>query len=198
LESEANITVRANPIVEGGVQNSEVAAHDSNNATLSNITTLQLQDLLATVMTAIQAESSKQMAAVKTEVAKLAETLKAQFRQENEKLTTSLTERFEAANAKLREEFNVKLQHEIQGVSDRVNTLKRGIEHAIDNLNKSVEILSEEMSARVNVHIVQTRKELAKEGQEIITGSKVMLTSISEQRAETELTVSNLRQEIRA
>jgi hypothetical protein len=46
-------------MVEGGVQNSEVAAHDSNNATLSNITTLQLQDLLATVMTAIQAESSK-------------------------------------------------------------------------------------------------------------------------------------------
>jgi hypothetical protein len=111
--------------VEGGVQNSEVAAHNSNNATLSNITTLKLQGWLATVMTAIQAESSKQMAAVKTEVAKLAETLKAQFREENEKLAASLTERFEAANAKLREEFNVKLQHKIQGVSDRVNTLKR-------------------------------------------------------------------------
>ena len=91
LETEANITGRANPVVESGVQNSEVAAHDSNNAILSNITTLKLQDLLATVMTAIQAESSKQMAAVKTEVAKLAETLKAQFRQENEKLAASLT-----------------------------------------------------------------------------------------------------------
>jgi hypothetical protein len=95
LESETNITVRANPIVEGGVQNSEVAAHDSNNATLSNITTLQLQDLLATVMTAIQAESSTQMAAVKTDVAKLAKTLKAQFRQKNEKFATSLTVRLE-------------------------------------------------------------------------------------------------------
>jgi len=74
-------------------------------------------------MTAIQAESSKQMAAVKTEIAKLAETLKAQFRQENEKHAASLTDRFEAANAKLREELNVKLQHQIQGVSERVNTL---------------------------------------------------------------------------
>jgi hypothetical protein len=113
LESEANITVRANPIVEGGVRNSEIAAHDGSNATLSNITSLQLRDLLATIMTAIQAESSKQMAAVKTEVAKLAEILKVQFRQENEKLAASLIESFEAANAKLREEFDVKLQHKI-------------------------------------------------------------------------------------
>jgi uncharacterized protein YdcH (DUF465 family) len=52
------------------------------------------------------------------------------------------------------------------------------------------------MSARVNARIVQTRKMLDKQGQEIITSSKVMLTSISEQRAETESTVSNLRQEI--
>ena len=178
------------------MQNSEVAAHDSNNAILSNITTLQLQDLLATVMTAIQAESSKQMAAVKTEVAKLAETLKVQFRQENEKLAASLTDRFETANAKLREEFNVKLQHEIQGVSERVNTLKKDTGHGIDNLNKSVANLSEEVSARVNAHIVQTRKELDKQGQEIITSSRVMLTSISEQKAETESTVANLRQEI--
>jgi NADH dehydrogenase/NADH:ubiquinone oxidoreductase subunit G len=157
--------VRANPAVEGGVQNSEVVAHASNNATYSNITTLQLQDLLATVMTAIHAESSNQTAAIKTEVTKLAETLKAQFRQENERLAASLTERFETANAKLREEFSVKLQHEIQGVSERVNTLKRDIEHGTDNLNKSVEILSEEMSARVNAHIVPTRKELVKQGQ---------------------------------
>jgi hypothetical protein len=116
LESEANITVKANPIVEGGVQNSEVADHDSNNATLSNITTLQLQDLLATVMTATQAERSKQTAAFETQVAKLTETLQTQFRQETEKLAASLTDRFEAANAKLREENNVKLQHKIQGV----------------------------------------------------------------------------------
>jgi hypothetical protein len=39
FESEANITARANLTVEASVQNSEVAANDSNNATLSNITT---------------------------------------------------------------------------------------------------------------------------------------------------------------
>jgi hypothetical protein len=100
LESEANIAVRANPTGEGSVQNSVVAAHDSNNTTLSNITTLQLQDLLATLMTAIQAESSKQTAAFQTELAKQTETLKTQFRQENEKPAASLTEKFEAANTK--------------------------------------------------------------------------------------------------
>jgi hypothetical protein len=101
--------VRANTTEEGSVQISVVAAHDINNATLSNITTLKLQDLLATVMTTIEAESSKHTAAFQTELAELTETLKTQFRQENEKLAASLTEKFEAANTKLQEEFNVKL-----------------------------------------------------------------------------------------
>ena len=52
------------------------------------------------------------------------------------------------------------------------------------------------MSARVNAHVVQTRKELDKQGQEIITISKVVLTSVREHKAETESTVANLRQEM--
>jgi hypothetical protein len=41
--------VRENPAVEVNVQNSEITALDNNNANGSNITTAQLQDLLATV-----------------------------------------------------------------------------------------------------------------------------------------------------
>ena len=190
LQSETDITVDANPTVEVGVQNSKFST------TLPNITTSQLQDLLATVMTAIQAESSKQTAAFQTEVAKLTETLETKFRQENERLETSLTEKFEAANAKLREEFNVKLQQEIQCVSEKVNILKKDAEHGIDNLTKSVENVSEVMNARVNAHIVQTRKELDKHGQEILNSSKGVLASISKHQAETEESVGNLRQEI--
>jgi len=59
LESEADIEVRADPIVEVSILNSEAAAHDSNNATLANITTSPIQDLLTTVMTVVKAESSK-------------------------------------------------------------------------------------------------------------------------------------------
>jgi hypothetical protein len=73
-------------------------------------------------------------------------------------------ERYQAANTKLREEFNAKLQHEIQGVSDREDILKRDTEHDIDSLTRSVENVSEEISKRVNVHIVQTRKEFDKQG----------------------------------
>jgi DNA anti-recombination protein RmuC len=123
-------------------------------------------------MAAIQAESSRQTAAFQTELVKLKETLKAQFKQENEKLTTSLTERFEAANKKLREEFNDKLQHEIQDVSDRVDMLKRDTEHGTDNLTKAVENVSEGMSTRVNAHIVQTRKETDRQGQETVAVPK--------------------------
>ena len=174
LESGADIAVGANPTVQSLV----VTTHDNNNVMLSNITTSHVQDLLATVMTALQAESSKQTAAFQTEVAKLTETLKMQFRQENEKLAASLTESFEAANAKLREEFNVKLKHEIKGVSERVDTLKKDTEHSIDNLTKSVENVSEGVSARVNAHVVQTSNELDKQGQEIITSSKVVLKNV--------------------
>ena len=39
------------------------------------------------------------------------------------------------------------------------------LEKGIDNLTKSIGDLSEEMSTRVNTHIVQTRKELDKQGQ---------------------------------
>jgi len=74
--------------------------------------------------------------------------------------------------------------------------VKSDTEHGIDNLNKSVENLSEVMSPRVNAHIVQTRKELDKQGQEVITSSKVVLASISEHGAENESALSNLRQEI--
>jgi len=52
------------------------------------------------------------------------------------------------------------------------------------------------MNARVNAYIVQTRKELDKQGQEIISSSKVVLASISEHRTETDATVANLRQDI--
>ena len=48
----------------------------------------------------------------------------------------------------------------------------------------------------VNAHIVQTRKELDEQSQEVITSSKVMLPIISEHRSETESTVSNQRKEI--
>jgi hypothetical protein len=51
------------------------------------------------------------------------------------------------------------------------------------------------MCKRVNARFVQTRQELDKQGQEIIS-SKTVLASISEHKAETESTVANLRQEI--
>jgi hypothetical protein len=55
--------------------------------------------------------------------------------------------------------------------------------------------VSEGVSARVNAHVVQTRKELDEQGLEIITSSKVVLISVREHKAETESTVANLRQE---
>ena len=69
---------------------------------------------------------------------KLTETLKVQFKQENEKFAASLTERFEAANVKLREEFNIILQHEIQGVSRKADTLKKDTKQVIVNVAKAV------------------------------------------------------------
>jgi hypothetical protein len=57
--------------------------------------------------------------------------------------------------------------------------LKRDTERVINNLTKYVENISEGTNARVNVHIVQTKNELDKHGQEIINSSKFVLASIS-------------------
>ena len=85
---------------------------------------------------------------------------------------------FEGANAKLRKEFNVKLQHEIQRASERVDALKWDTERSINCLTNSAKNMSEVVSARVNAQAVQTRKELDKKRQEIITTSKVVLKNV--------------------
>jgi hypothetical protein len=89
------------------------------------------------------------------------------------------------------------LQHEIQGVSDRVDMLSRDTGHEIDSLNKSVENLGKGLSKKMNAHITQTRKELDKQGQEIITSSKTMSETISEHKAQTDANIANLRLEIK-
>jgi len=52
------------------------------------------------------------------------------------------------------------------------------------------------MNVRMNAHVVQTGKELDKQGQENINSFKVVLASNSEHKTETEATVANLKQEI--
>jgi hypothetical protein len=53
------------------------------------------------------------------------------------------------------------------------------------------------MSTRWNIHMVQTRKEIHRPGQEIAAGSKVLFGSFRGHRAETESTVAKLRQEVK-
>lgn len=88
------------------------------------------------------------------------------------------------------------MQHEIQSISDKADILKGDTEHGTDNVTKSVGDLSEKISTRVKGHIVQTRKELDKQGQEIITNSKVVLADIREHKAETGSAATKLRQAI--
>jgi hypothetical protein len=62
--------VKANPVVEVNMQDSEVIAFNNDKKTMSNITTSQLQDLFATVITAIQTKGNKQTAALQTDLNK--------------------------------------------------------------------------------------------------------------------------------
>jgi uncharacterized NAD(P)/FAD-binding protein YdhS len=61
-------------------------------------------------------------------------------------------------------------------------------------LTKSIGNLSNEVNSRVKAHIALTSKALDKEGQEIINGSKVILSNIREHIDETESSVEKLRQ----
>jgi len=61
------------------------------------------------------------------------------------------------------------LQHEIQGVFGKVDTLKKDTEQGIDNVAKAVGDLRDEVSERINAHTVQVRKDLDRQGQETDT-----------------------------
>jgi hypothetical protein len=75
-ESEANVTVQGNLVSETNVANSDVVSNvDSNvntnvnpNVDQSNISAAQLQDILATVMKAIQDEGNRQVAALEAKL----------------------------------------------------------------------------------------------------------------------------------
>jgi hypothetical protein len=73
--------------------------------------------------------------------------------------------------------------------SDRTDILKRDNENDINNLTMSVEHLCE----KVEVHIVQTRKELDNQGKEVTSSSKTVLASICTHKAQTESIVVYLR-----
>ena len=216
---EADITVRENPVTEMIEGNSDfmptvkeiINSNVNVNVESTNISANQIQDMLQTVMAAIQSEGIKQTAALEARLtaesnkqiellnAKLTSavgSLKRELKEENEKFAASLIERFESANAKLREEFNSKLQSGIQFVSDKVDSLRNDTESKITNLRTSVDKSCERMSERMNAHIVQTRKELEIQGIEALTSSQSVLASVNDHQNQTELAVNNLRQEV--
>ena len=88
------------------------------------------------------------------------------------------------------------MQHEIEGVSGKVDTPKKDAEQSIDNVAKAVGNSHDEVSDRVNAQTVQVSKELDRQGQKIIASSKVALTNIREHQTENDSTVAKLRQEI--
>jgi hypothetical protein len=76
FESDAEVTVRANPVLEQGEQNANIFFPSNDNVTISTDSNLekgsmsatQLQELLATLMQTIQSEICKQTAALVTTI----------------------------------------------------------------------------------------------------------------------------------
>jgi len=125
---------------------------------------------IAALETKLTAESSKQSAESAKQTAALVatmdstststiENLKSKLIYENEKLPENLIARFESANAAIPEEFNAKLDSEIRVVSDMIFNVSRDADNKTATLNNTIKSVREWMNEKMNVHVVQTRKE---------------------------------------
>jgi hypothetical protein len=190
FESEAELTVRENPVLEQAEQNTNTVVTNSDSVAIctdpnvgeGSMSATQIQEFLATVMQIIQSEICKQTAAlVATMDSKLTsaiEKLKSELSYENEKLAESLIARSESVNATIREELNAKISSEIRVVADRIDNVCRDAENKTTTLNNTIEGVRECMIERMNAHVVQTRKETDRQGQEITAASRQLLASI--------------------
>ena len=76
FESDAEVTVRENPVLEQAEQNSNIVVPSNDNVTVSSdsntekgsMSATQLQELLATLMQTIQSEICKQTAALEAKL----------------------------------------------------------------------------------------------------------------------------------
>jgi len=114
----------------------------------------------------------------------------------NKKLAESLVARSEPANAAIREELNARISSEIRVVSDKTDTVSRDAENKFTTLNSTTESVRECMNERMNAHVVLTRKETDRQGQETTAASISLLASIKEHKEQMGVTVENLNREI--
>jgi hypothetical protein len=186
----AELNVNFENIASGNATNNVVS-----NVQESNIAAIQLQDFLATVMQAIQAESAKQTAFLETRLAAASERQSV----ESAKIASAiehLTAKFETAHDNIRDELNVKLNSEIQIVSERLENVRKDHESEISNLSDVTDKRCESVLDGINVHISQTRKQLDVQGQEVVNASRALQASINELKEQTEVTINNSSQEV--
>ena len=65
---------------------------------------------------------------------------------------------------------------------DKIDNVSRDAENKITSLNNTFESVRECMNERINAHVVQTRKETDRQGQERTAASSSLLASIKEQK----------------
>jgi len=81
-------------------------------------------------------------------------------------------------------------------VSDKIENISRDAEDKITTLNNTLKITRECMNDRMKEHLVQTRRETDRHGQEITVASSSWLASITEHKEQMGVTIDNLSQEI--
>jgi vacuolar-type H+-ATPase subunit I/STV1 len=131
-----------------------------------------------------------------SKLASAIENLKSELKYEHEKLAENLLARFESANAAIREELNAKISVEINVVSDNIDNVSRDAADRITTLKNTIESVRECMNERMNAHVVQTRKETDRQGQEITAASSSLLASIKEHKEQVGVTIESLSQQI--
>jgi hypothetical protein len=93
------------------------------------------------------------------------------------------------SNAAVRDLFSAKFYSEIRVVSDKIDKVSREPENKIYSLHNTITSVRECMAERVNARVVQTRKEIDWQGQEITAATSSLSASIKEHKEQVGVTI---------
>jgi len=135
-ESDAEVTVRENPVLEQAEQNADTVVPSDDNITIStesniekgSMSATQLQELLATLMQTIQSEISKQTAALEAKLTAESSKQSAGSAKQTATLLDTMGSKLTSAIQKLKSELryeNEKLAESLIARSESVNAAIR-------------------------------------------------------------------------
>jgi hypothetical protein len=143
---------------------------------------------------ALEARLTTVSESLNSQLNSVCENLKAEMKMENEKLAASLANKSKADHEKLRQEVSLEVQTEINNRTKEIELLRKDTEIKLGRVSDNVEAVYTKIDERLNVHVVNTRKEIAENEREINQRSSALVKEINDHKLYIDTAVESVGQ----